>query len=104
VVGGGQHLVAGQERQRPRHGVDAAGGVGQEDQVVGARAQVIGQHFPRQRQQRARAAAEEVHRIALELGLAALVVGKHLGRAGAEGAVVEEDEIGVEQEGVAHGQ
>ena len=53
-------------------------------------------------QQGRRAAAQEGHRVALQLQLPALVGLEHRLRAGAEGAVVEEDDVGVEQEGVAH--
>jgi hypothetical protein len=90
---GGQHLVAGLQVQRARDDVDAGGGVGHEDQVVGACAEEASQPPTRFAQQRGRAAAEEVHRVAFHLAAASLAAPPSPARAGAERAVVEEDQV-----------
>ena len=95
---GRQHLVTGLEPQRADDGVQTGGGVGDEDEIVGARAEEEGQRGARPGRQLVEAAGEEVDRIALELPLQLLIAGEDRRRTGAETAVVQERDPRVEQE------
>ena len=102
-VVGGQHLVAGLQAQRLRHRVDARGGVGHEDQVGRRSTQAGRQSRACLRQQRRRTPAQKGHRVAFEFELPVLVIGEHVFRAGAETAVVQEDEPGLQKKLLAQG-
>ena len=99
---GAEDFIARLQVQRACHDVDTGGGVGHEHQVFAAGAQVVRQCGAGLGQQQPRPASEKFHRIAFKFELPALVLLKHLAWTGPERAMVEEDQIGVEQEGVAH--
>ena len=97
-----QNLVAGLQMQAAGDDVHAGRGVGDVDEVVGAAVDVGRQRGTRFAHQAVEAAlvAEELHRLALQLALPPLVFLEHnLGR-GAERAVVQEGDVGIEQEQV----
>ena len=98
LVAGRQHLVAGLEPQGADDGVQTGGGVRDEDEVVGARAEEDGQRGARPGRQLLETAGEELDRIALELPLQVLIAGEDGRRTGSEAAVVEERDPRVEQE------
>ena len=56
----------------------------------------------RVREQLRQPAGDELHRLALELALPRLVALEHRPRAGAERAMVEKDDVGIEEKELAH--
>ena len=95
-VVGGEELVAGSEAEGAEDRVDAGAGVAHEDEVVGASADEGGDVLAGAVEQGAESAEEEVDRLALHQGAQAVLLAEDDARAGAEGAVVEEDDRGVE--------
>ena len=93
-----QHLVARLEPQRADDRVQPGGRVRDEDEIVRTGADEAGQRGPRLRGQLVEAAPEELDRVALELALQLLVALEDRRRARAVAAVVEERDVGVEQE------
>ncbi|MEI9893109.1 MAG: hypothetical protein WDN28_04155 [Chthoniobacter sp.] len=107
IVVGGEQFVAGRELQRAHDRVHARGGVGDEDQVVRLGLEEGRQLFARGVEQIWQIAPEKLHRLALHAG-AQFGLGREDGAgAGAEAAVIEEDDAGVERpvigEGARHG-
>src|SRR5439155_11938882 len=104
LVRRGDDLVTGLQVERADDGVDGRSRVGDEDQVRGRGAHVRGKPLANGGDPLRKAAleAEELHRLVLELALEALVFREHRPWASAERAVVEEDEVRIEQEQVAH--
>ena len=99
-VVGGQNLITRLQVQRLGDDVQAMGGVGQADQIIG-----IGAKFGRQRRAgcakmggQAAGGVEEGDGLAFKLHLPALVFGEHRARASAIRAVVEEGHLWVKQE------
>ena len=100
----GENLVPGPQGDGARHGVHAVGGIGEVDQVFGLRAQVLGQHRTRMRQQFRRAAAQERHGVPFHFPLPPVATLQHFRRTGSEGTVIQEDKRRVEQEQILHEQ
>src|SRR4051812_5927763 len=94
---GRQHLVLRAEAERAGDHVHPGGRVRDEHEVVRARPEVVAQRPARLLEQPLQSAREELDRPALQLELPALVLLEHRLRARAEGAVVEEDDVRVEQ-------
>ena len=96
------HLVAGAEhagqRQRARHHVDPEGGVGDQHQIVRVGPDEAGESRSGVGQVSVELAPHEAHRLALEPELPRLVGLEHRPGGGAVGAVVEEVDVGFEQE------
>src|SRR6266446_6569391 len=99
VVGvvGHQELVPRRERQRAQHGVHGGGRVRDEDQALRVGAEERGERAPGVVEQRLQVAYEEAHRLPLEALAQALLRLQDRARAGAEGAVVQEGDRGVER-------
>jgi hypothetical protein len=95
---GREHLVAGPEVERTGSEVDAGRGVRDEGEVVGGAADVVRESCSRRVEEGRQAAVEKVDGLALELALPRLVALEDRPRARAEGAVVEERDLGVEEE------
>ena len=93
-----QHLVAGLEAERADDRIQAGGRVGDEDEIVGARAEKGGQRGARPGSQLVETAGEERDGVALELALQLLIAGEDGRRTGAVAAVVQEGDLRVEQE------
>ena len=115
VVGGQDFVPLAQPQRRSacralavarRVGVGQAAGddvhgcrwVGEVDDVIGADADVLGQSRPAFDEQLSGASAQEADRFALQLKLEALTGLQHGPRRGAERAVVQKDDVGIEQE------
>ena len=98
LVIGGQHLVAGLKGQRAGYHVEPSGGVGHVDEVVGGGVQVRTECLTSGAHQGVETAAKEFHRLALELQLPGLIGLKYRPGTGAKGAVVQEDDIGSQEE------
>ncbi len=92
LVIGGENLVPRHQRERPGHGVDAAGGVRDVDQIFGPGSDVAGEHLSRLSQQLGGAASQKLHGVFLHRSLPFLEDGENLLRTGAEGAVVQKDQ------------
>ncbi len=98
VVGmvGDEQLVTGGEGEGTEHGVDAGGGVGDEDQVVGSGTEEPAQAGAGRVQQLLQVPLEEAHRVGLHAAPDTVLGGEDgLGR-GAEGPVVEEVVVRIE--------
>ena len=95
---GGEDLVAGLQVERLGDDVEAERGIGEADDIVGCGAQFLGQRDARDAHGFGQVAAKEFHRLTLELELPFLVLGEDRAGAGAERAVVEEDDILAEEE------
>jgi len=93
-----EHLVVRAERERAGSEVDSGRGVLDEGEVVRGAADVSGEGSPRVVEERGQAAVEEVDGLALQLALPGLVALEDRPRAGAERAVVEEGDLGIEEE------
>ena len=93
-----QHLVVRAEAERADHSVETGRRVRDEDEVLWADADKRGECRARFGQQIVEAAPEELRGVALEFALQLLVAGEHRSRAGAVGAVVEIDDVRIEQE------
>src|SRR5262249_39816066 len=98
LVVGRQDLVAGLEIKAPRHHVDRRARVREIHGLVGRHAHILGQRPARLGQQRARAPAEKLYRLPLELALPALILLEHRPRTRTVGAVIQEDDVRIEQE------
>jgi hypothetical protein len=92
----GQELVTRGEAQRPDHGVDGAGRVGDEGEVVGVGSDEGPQLAPRSREQAGQVAGEELDRLRLHPVAPPALVLEHVPRARPERAVVQERDRGVE--------
>ncbi len=99
-----QHLVTRREPQRADDHVQRRADVRREDEIAGRRADVGGELEPRRFEQRREAAPErqELHWLALELQLEALVGLEHRAGAGAERPVVQVDDRRIEEEKILH--
>jgi len=97
-------LVAGLQFQRTGDEVHRRRRVRNEDEVGRGCADVRGEPLPRRRDQLRVAAseAEKLDRLALELPLESLVLLADRPWAGAVRAVIEEDDVRIEQEQVSH--
>ena len=95
---GADHLIARLERERSGHHVDAGRRVGHKNQIVSRAAEIGGHRGARLVQQVLRAPSQELDRLPLQLALPAAVLGEHRLRRGPERPVVEEDDVGIEQE------
>ena len=91
-----QELVARGEPQRTHHGIDAAGRVRHERDVLRVRADEVRQLLPCRIESLLELAGEESDPLRLHLGPKPRLLGEHLGRTGAELAVVQEGDIGIE--------
>ena len=99
-----QHLVARPEVERAHDRVQRRARVRREGEVPRVGADVRGEHAPRLVDQACEAPLEreELDGLALELELQALVLLENRPRAGAEGPMVQEHDVGVEQEQILH--
>ena len=96
LVVGDEQLVSSRQREGAQGGVDAGGGVRHQCQVVGIRADEAGQGGAGRGEQLGADAQEEAGRVGLELGAQLLLPVQHRQRCGAEGAVVELDDVRVQ--------
>lgn len=95
-VVGGEDFVTGGEGEGPGDDVDAEGGVGNEDEVVGVGVDVCAHRAPRGGQVGVQFADDEADGLAFEFTLPVLVGVKDRARGRAKRAVVEENDFGVE--------
>jgi len=93
-----QHLVVGTQPERARRDVHARGRVLDEGEVVAVRTDEGAELCPRVRELRPEPTHDEVHRVALQLPLPLLVAVEDGPRGGPEGAVVEERDLGIDEE------
>ena len=98
----GEDLVGGTQLERPRSDVHAGRRVLDERQVPRRRADIGREGGPRLGQELRQPARDEVDRLALQLALPRLIPLEDRPRARAEGAVVEEDDVRIEEEFVSH--
>jgi hypothetical protein len=98
-----EHLVIRPELQRARRRVHRRGRVRNEDEVVRRCSDVGGERGARLRQPFWQLPVEELDRLPLHLALKLLVPLEDGAWAGAERAVVQEDDVGVEEELRPHG-
>ncbi len=101
LVIGREHLVAGPEAYRPRHGVERGGRVREEREVVRVGAHELAERGARRPHQPLATPAQEFDRLALQLALPGLIPLEHRPRARPERAVVEVDDVRPEQEEVS---
>ncbi len=101
LVLGREDLVAGGERERPEHGVHPRRGVEDEGEVVRGRADVRPERIAHAGELLAEPPLEQLDRLTLELALPLLVDVEDGSRARAERAVVEVDDLRIEQERVS---
>ena len=95
---GRQHLVLRREPEGAGDHVHPGGRVRDEHEVVAARPEVVAQLRAHLRDQSVPAARQKLDRLALEFALPLLVLLEHRPRARAERAMVEEDDVRIEQE------
>ena len=95
---GGKDLIAGFEIKRLGNDVQPQRGVGQPDDIFLGGAQFGGQRDAGHPHGLGQLATEELHWLGFELALPALIGLKDRARAGAEGAVIEENDILTEEE------
>ena len=95
---GGENLIAGFERQGAGDYVDAVGGIGNKDQVVGSGVEISANHLTRSPVESSHLAPQEEHGLAFQSALPGLVDLENRARAGTEGSMVEKNNIRVEQE------
>jgi hypothetical protein len=95
-VVGRQQLVAGREPERAQDGVDPGGRVRHEDEILRIGAEEGRELRARLIEQASEIAHEELHRLSLDAIAPALLLGEDFSRAGAERAVVQKGERGIE--------
>jgi hypothetical protein len=98
LVVSGQDLVAGLEVERLRDDVQSLGSVDEAHDIVRTGAEAGGERDAGDAHPLGQLAAEESYRLAFELKLPGLIGLEHRTRAGAERAVVEEDDILAQEE------
>ena len=91
-MAGRQHLVLRAEPERADDGVEPGGCVRDEHEILGPRADEIGERRASLGQQVVEAATEEFGGVPLELALQLLVAGEHGRRAGSVAPVVQIDD------------
>ncbi len=96
LVVGREELVTRTERERAEDGVHTGGRIGDERDVIGARADEPSERFSRLVDARLEPAVEELHGLALHLRPKLLLPFLDPDRTSAEGSVVEEDDVRVE--------
>ena len=101
LVLGREDLVAGGERERAEDGVHPGSRVEDEGEVVRGRPDVRPERLAHIGELAAEPPLEQVDRLPLELALPLLIDVEHRSRARAERAVVEVDDLRIEQEQVA---
>ena len=99
---GGQHFIAGTQIERSGDDVQAHGRVRHVHQIVGIRAEIAAQSRSGCQHQIVEAAAQEFHRLPFQFALPALILVEDRARTRAERAVIEKDDVGIEQKEIAH--